>query len=36
MHENMHQLINGLNAVAFNISNEGGGVGCYAAQGNYG
>ncbi len=27
MHENMHQLIAGLNAVAFNMSNEGHGVG---------
>jgi hypothetical protein len=36
MHENRHQLIDGLNAVAFNISNEGCGVGCYAARGNYG
>jgi hypothetical protein len=35
MHENMHQLIDGLNAVAFNISGEGSGVGCYAPRGNY-
>jgi hypothetical protein len=35
MHENMHQLIDGLNAVAFNISNEGRGVRCYAPWGNY-
>jgi hypothetical protein len=36
MHENMHQLIAGLNAVAFNISNKGHGVGQFGTRGNYG
>jgi hypothetical protein len=36
IHGNMHLLINGLNTVAFNISNEGHGVGRYATRGNYG
>jgi hypothetical protein len=36
MHENMHQLITGLNAVAFNISNKGQGVGHFTGRGNYG
>jgi hypothetical protein len=35
MHENMHQLISGLNAVAFNISNKGRGVGRFTGRGNY-
>jgi hypothetical protein len=35
MHENMHQLIDGLNAVEFNISDEGRGVERYAPWGNY-
>jgi hypothetical protein len=34
MHENMHQLIDWLNAAVFNISDEGRGVGCHAARGN--
>jgi hypothetical protein len=34
MHENMHQLIAGLNAVAFNMSDEGRGVGQFGGQGN--
>jgi hypothetical protein len=34
MHENMRRLIAGLNAVAFNLSNEGCGVGCFGGQGN--
>jgi hypothetical protein len=36
MHKNMHQLIEGLNAVAFNISNKGCRVGCFAGQSPYG
>jgi hypothetical protein len=36
MHKNMHQLIEGLNAIAFNISNKGCGVGCFARQSPYG
>ena len=35
MHKNMHQLIEGLNTVAFNISNEGRGVGCFVGQSPY-
>jgi hypothetical protein len=33
MHKNMHELIIGLNVVTFNQSNEGHGVGHFAAQG---
>jgi hypothetical protein len=36
MHENMHQLIAGLNAVAFNVSNKGRSVGQFNMCGNYG
>jgi hypothetical protein len=36
MHDNMHQLIAGLNAVAFNVSNNGRSVGRFGGQGNYG
>jgi hypothetical protein len=36
MHKNTHQLIEGLNAVAFNISNKGLRVGCFSGQSPYG
>jgi hypothetical protein len=36
MHENMHQLIAGLNTDAFNISNKGCSLGQFGGQGNYG
>jgi hypothetical protein len=36
MHENMHQIIAGLNGVAFNVSDEGWGVGHFGGHGNYG
>jgi hypothetical protein len=36
MHENMHQLITGLNVVAFNVSNEGRGVGRFTGRRKYG
>ncbi len=32
MHENMHQLIAGLNAVNFNQSDGGCGIGCFGAR----
>jgi hypothetical protein len=32
MHQNMHQIIAALNAVMFNMSNEGRGIGCYAGS----